>query len=235
MMIPAFGPERAAQLARQHLEWGVKCLKVKVGLDPDGDEARVRAVREEAGPEVPVGVDANCGWSFTTARRMIDRLAPYDLLFMEQPIRPGDADALAALRAESPIPIMADESVFTLADAWSVTRAGAADILSIYPGKNGGIGAVLEIAGLARAAGIVCSIGSNLELGVGTAAMLHVAATCATIDSETYPADIIGPLYHEADLITRPLTLGPAAAHLPDGPGLGVELDEEQLARWRQG
>jgi muconate cycloisomerase len=212
----------------------VRCLKVKVGLDRDGDEARVAAVREAAGAAVPIGVDANCGWSFTTARRMIERLAPYDLLFMEQPIRPGDPEALAQLRAESPVPIMADESVFTLADAWAVAHAGAADILSVYPGKNGGIGAVLEIAGLARAAGLVCSIGSNLELGIGTAAMLHVAAACAAIDSETYPADIIGPLYHEADLLERALVLGPAAAHLPEGPGLGVTLDEEQLARWHQ-
>ena len=55
------------------------------------------------------------------------------------------------------------------------------------------------------------------------------------IDSETYPADIIGPLYHEADLLTQPLELGPVAAKVPEGPGLGVELDEEQVRRWRQG
>ena len=129
---------------------------------------------------------------------------------------------------------MADESVFTLADAWQLARRRAADILSVYPGKHGGIAATLEIAHVARAAGLACSIGSNLELGIGTAAMLHVAVADPTIDSVTYPADLIGPLYHDADLITEPLTLGPVAARVPEGPGLGVTLDEKQLARYRE-
>ena len=86
---------------------------------------------------------------------------------------------------------------------------------------------------MAKAAGIACSVGSNLELGVGTAAMLHVAVADPAIDSVRYPGDLIGPLYHEADLLTAPLELGPEVARLPDGPGLGVQLDEIQLARYR--
>ena len=77
-----------------------------------------------------------------------------NLLLAEQPIAPGDTAAMAYLRTVSGIPIMADESVFTLADAWNVQRAGAADIISIYPGKNGGISASIEIAHVAAAAGI---------------------------------------------------------------------------------
>jgi len=80
---------------------------------------------------------------------------------------------------------------------------------------------------------IACCVGSNLELGVGTAAMLQIAAVDPSIDSVRYPGDLIGPLYHEADLLTAPLNLGPEVARVPDGPGLGVELDEEQLARYR--
>ena len=128
---------------------------------------------------------------------------------------------------------MADESVFTLNDAWQLTTAWACDILSIYPGKHGGIAGTVEIAHVARAAGLNCAIGSNLELGIGTAAMLHVAAALPEIDSELCPADLIGPLYHEADLLTEPLSLGPAVARVPDGPGLGVELDEDQLRKYR--
>lgn len=64
--------------------------------------------------------------------------------------------------------------------------------------------------------------------------MLHVAAALPNIASESYPADAIGPLYHEADLLTEPLELGPVEAKVPAGPGLGVELDEEQVRRWRQ-
>ena len=127
---------------------------------------------------------------------------------------------------------MADESVFTLNDAWHLTAERAVDILSVYPGKHGGIQATVEIANVAKAAGIACSMGSNLELGIGTAAMLHVGAAISTIDSERFPGDFIGPIYHETDLLKTPLTLGPEAAQVPDGPGLGVELDEELLQKY---
>lgn len=233
MIVGALDPPAAVALAEQFLEWGVRCLKVKVGLDPQTDVQRVRAVRKVAGPEIPIGIDANCGWNLATARRTLQMLEMENLLFAEQPIPPADPAALADLRRTTPVPIMADESVFTLTDAWNVTTARAADILSVYPGKHGGLWPTVEIAHVARAAGIVCSIGSNLELGVGTAAMLHAAAALPVIDCDTYPTDIVGPVYHETDLLREPLSVGPQVARVPTGPGLGVELDEEQLQRWR--
>ncbi|MFO0877787.1 MAG: enolase C-terminal domain-like protein [Gemmataceae bacterium] len=234
MVVGAFDVPAATALAERFLGWGVRCLKVKVGLNPSDDLARVAAVRKLA-PQMPIGIDANCGWSISAARRILPRLAEYDLLFDEQPIAPGDPAALAQLRRETSIPVMADESIFTLTDAWQLAWHGAADILSVYPGKHGGIAGTMEIAHVARAAGMVCALGSNLELGVGTAAMLHLAVALPGIASEVYPADAIGPLYHEADLLTQPLQLGPEYALVPEGPGLGVELDEEQVKRWRQG
>jgi muconate cycloisomerase len=235
MMIGAFDLARTRRLAEQFLTWGVRCLKVKVGLDIPGDIARVDAVREVAGPDIALTVDANCGWSVTTARRALDELRRFDLLVAEQPIAPGDPEAMASLRTPGGIPLMADESVFTLADAWGVLRARAADVISIYPGKNGGLAASIEIAHVAQAAGIPCHVGSNLELGIGSAAMLHLACAVANIDSQSYPADILGPHYHEADLLAEPLALEPTGARVPDGPGLGVTLDEGQLARFRVG
>jgi L-alanine-DL-glutamate epimerase-like enolase superfamily enzyme len=233
LVIGALDLPRARQLAEQFLESGVRCLKVKVGLDPEEDVARVKAVQEVAGPNIPVGIDANCGWNFTKAHRALHAMADCNLLFAEQPIPPDDPTQLARLRRSTTVPIMADESVFTLGDAHNVTAAGAADVISVYPSKNGGIARSLEIAHVAKAAGIVCSMGSNLELGIASAAMLHLAVACPTIASEIYPADIIGPLYHEGDVITQPLSLGPPAATVPEGPGLGVEIDDEQLRRWR--
>jgi len=91
----------------------------------------------------------------------------------------------------------------------------------------------MAIANIAHAAGIVCSMGSNLELGVATAAMLHLGVAAPAIDSETYPGDFIGPLYHEADMLCEPLALGPEVATVPQGPGLGVELDEQQIEQYR--
>lgn len=222
-------------MAEGHLKLGVSCVKVKVGLDPETDIARVRAVREVAGPNIPVTIDANCGWTIQQARHCLRALVDSNLLLAEQPIPAGDPAALAELRNYTPAPIMADESVFTLQDAWLLTAHRAADILSVYPGKHGGIAATAEIVAVAKAAGIRCTIGSNLELGVGTAAMLHVAAAFPEIDTDSFPADTIGPFYHDHDLITRPLDLGPPHARIPDGPGLGVELDEEQVKRWHVG
>jgi muconate cycloisomerase len=235
MVVGGFDIGRARALAEQFLTLGVRCLKVKVGLDPDSDVERVAAVRRLAGTKIRLGIDANCGWDLTTARRTLQRMAEQDLLFAEQPIPPGDPAALAALRREQSTPVMADESVFTLADAWQLAVHQAADIFSVYPGKHGGISGTVEITHVARAAGLACALGSNLELGVGTAAMLHVAACLPNIASELYPADAIGPLYHEADLLMNPLELGPVEAKVPTGPGLGVELDDEQVRRWRQG
>ena len=128
---------------------------------------------------------------------------------------------------------MADESIFTAADAQNLVAVDAVDILSVYPGKNSGILPAMAISNIAQAAGIVCSMGSNLELGVATAAMLHLGVAAPAIDSEIYPGDFIGPLYHEADMITEPLALGPVVASVPEGPGLGVELDEDQIERYR--
>ena len=164
---------------------------------------------------------------------MLARLEELDILFAEQPVGVHDPATMADVRRSTTIPIMADESIFTLNDAFHLTRHHAADILSVYPGKHGGVQATLEIGHVARAAGIVCAMGSNLELGVGTAAMLHLAVAEPSIDSETYPADLLGPLYHDADMITEPLSIGPVTAKPPSGPGLGVELDEDQLARYR--
>jgi muconate cycloisomerase len=233
MMIGAFALPRVRSLAEQFLGWGVRCLKVKVGLDRRGDIARVEAVRNVAGPEIPITVDANCGWNVTTARLALHELHRFDLLIAEQPIAPGDNEAMASLRVPDGIPIMADESVFTLSDAWNVLSAHAADVISIYPGKNGGITASIEIAQVASAAGIPCHVGSNLELGVGSAAMLHLACAIPNVESETYPADILGPHYHESDLLAEPLDLSFSGARVPDGPGLGVTLDDDKLRRFR--
>jgi L-alanine-DL-glutamate epimerase-like enolase superfamily enzyme len=233
MVVGAFDIPRVRSLAAQFLEWGVTCIKVKTGLVPEEDLARVRAVRELAGPSLPITIDSNCGWTVTTAKQTLRKMADLGVTVAEQPIPPDDPAAMAEVRRDTTIPIMADESVFTLNDAWQLTVARACDILSIYPGKHGGIAGTVEIAHVARAAGLKCAIGSNLELGIGTAAMLHVAAALPEIDSELCPADLIGPLYHEADLLTEPLSLGPAFATVPNGPGLGVNLDEEQLQRYK--
>ncbi|MCE9532858.1 MAG: mandelate racemase/muconate lactonizing protein, partial [Planctomycetes bacterium] len=224
MVVGGFPPAQAVKLALQFAEAGTTHIKIKVGIQLAEDIERLRAIREAVGPHIWLSIDANGGWSLSTAKMMLAYLEDFDIRLIEQPIPPGDPGALADLRSRTEIPIMADESAFNLTEAWTVAAARAADVISVYPGKNGGIIPAIEIAHLAKAAGLACHMGSNLELGIATAAMLHLAAACSTIDCESYPADILGPLYHQWDVIKQPLQLGPNVAVVPEGPGLGVEL-----------
>src|SRR5207247_9063499 len=123
-------PEQAAAIASWAVSVGFLAMKVKVGIDPDADVARVRAVREAIGPGVRLGVDANGGWSPRVAIQTIRRLSAYDIFFAEQPVPALDVAWLADVRRQVQVPIMADESVFTLQDAMSVVRANAADVIS---------------------------------------------------------------------------------------------------------
>lgn len=131
------------------------------------------------------------------------------------------------------MPVLADESVNTAQDALGLIRADAVDALSIYVGKAGGIGPARAIAAVAAAAGIACTVGSNLELGIGSAAMTHLALATPGIDAEAWPCDILTPFYNEDDLLvdSLPIIAGRAAA-FADRPGLGVTLDESALARY---
>lgn len=225
-------PDRAAEIAVWAVEQGFRTLKVKVGIEPEQDMARVRAIRAAVGPDIRLAIDANGGWSTRTAIQTIQRLADCNLIFAEQPVAPLDVTWMAEVRRQVSIPIMADESVAALQDAMALVRASAADILSVYVGK-GGLGIARKIAAVAEAAGIVCTVGSNLELGIGSAAMIHLALATPAIDAESFPCDIIGPFFYESDILAEPLPIQPGIASAPLGPGLGVALDERLVERYR--
>jgi muconate cycloisomerase len=140
---------------------------------------------------------------------------------------------MAALRRQIGIPLIADESVYSLQDAMVLAHLGAADVFSIYVGKAGGIGSAKKIAEFADFVGLKSTVGSNLELGVGSAAMVHLAMATRGIAAEEYPCDIIGPFYYEDDIVREPLPIKPGQARPNDRPGLGVELDEQKVKRYR--
>src|SRR5207249_4283909 len=110
-------PEPAAEIARWAVAQGFKAMKVKVGIEPDGDVTRVKAVREAVGPDIKLGVDANGGWSRAVAITTIKRLGEFGIYFAEQPVAPELSSQLAEVRRSISIPVIADESVFTLKDA----------------------------------------------------------------------------------------------------------------------
>ena len=115
-------PGKAADLAAWAVSQGFHTMKVKVGIDPEGDVTRVRAVREAIGPKVRLGVDANGGWSPRVAIQTIRRMGEFDIYFAEQPVPPLDVSWMADVRKNVAVPIMADESVNTVQDAMSVAR-----------------------------------------------------------------------------------------------------------------
>jgi muconate cycloisomerase len=122
---------------------------------------------------------------------------------------------------------MLDESVFTRQDALEAIRCNACDLISIYPGKNGGIFRSLEIAQMAAAAGMQCVLGSNLEMDMGTAAMLHLAVAVPAL-ATTVDHDIIGPLYYERHFTRSPVRYrnGFALAEERVGWGMSIDLTE---------
>jgi len=228
-------PEKAMAIARGAIDRGFTAMKVKVGLGPEGDVARVRAVREAIGPDIKLGVDANGGWptaeiAVATIRRICDVA---NIAFAEQPVPAGDHEEMAAVRRQIDVPVIADESLYTLADARALVRAKACDVFSIYIGKAGGIGPAKAIADFALAQSIQCTIGSNLELGIGSAAMLHLGSAHRGITPDLSPCDIIGPFYYEDDILREPLALASGRAVPTDRPGLGVDLDDAKVEKYR--
>lgn len=214
----------AAERARGMVERGWKAIKVKVGRDLKADGERLRQVREAIGPDVFLSVDANGGYTVDQALAACALFHKADVALFEQPTKRGDHTAMAEVRARSPMPIMADESVFTGADVLEVINRRSADVLSLYPGKHGGIRVAQALARMAECAGIVCTIGSNLEREVATAAMAHLAISTPNIVCERFPGDLIGPLYFDKPLTMAPLRYNADRVFVPEGPGLGVKM-----------
>jgi muconate cycloisomerase len=226
----AYEPDEAARRAAERVAAGFTTIKVKVGTDPAADLRRVRAVREAIGPEINLTLDANCGWSAETAIECLHALADCRVVLMEQPTPDGDYEAIARVRRETKPPVMADDMCFNLVHAEELVRHDACDVISVYPGKNGGIARSRQIAKFAARHGVACSIGSNLELDVGAAAMAHLVVACENMRVEQYPGDMLGPEYHEFPLVKRPLSIRGPITTIESAPGLGVEVDWE-LAR----
>jgi muconate cycloisomerase len=147
------------------------------------------------------------------------------LALVEQPTPDGDYAALARVRRETKPPVMADDICFNLAHARELVRNDCCDVISVYPGKNAGIGKSRAIAELAAQAGLAATIGSNLEWDIATAAMAHLVVATPAIDVETYPGDMLGPSYHEFSIVKNPLVVEGPRTTLTDRPGLGVEVD----------
>ena len=221
----AYDPDRARARALELVAEGFTTIKVKVGGPAEGDIARVRAVREAIGPDLALTIDANCGWDAETAIRCVNALADCHLALDEQPTPDGDYASLARVRRETTVPVMADDMCFDLVHARELVRNDACDLISVYPGKNGGIRKSKAIVDFAAAHGVKCSIGSNLEWDIATAAMAHLVVACPNLCVEEFPGDMLGPEYHEVRIATNPIDIRGPLVTITGRPGLGVDVD----------
>jgi len=214
-------PEKMAAEAKSYADLGYRTLKVKVGLDPDEDVVRMTAVRDAVGPKIAIRIDANQGWAVPQAIHALRKMAPLNIQLCEQPVRAADIAGMRAVRAQSPIPIMADEALFGPSDGIDLIRAEACDTFNIKLMKAGGILNSLRIAHIADAANMRCMVGCMLETRLALTAAAHVVASQANI---VY-ADLDGNSEHESDPIVDGITVKAGTLTLPEKPGLGCDVD----------
>lgn len=234
--------EQAVAECRQVVDEGIRTIKLKIGVEPDRDVEIVKRVRNAVGEGTDLCVDANNGYRTAgEAIQIIRRMAPYQLKYVEQPVE-GLA-GLAKVAAAIDAPVMADESAWNKHDVIEIAERRAADIVSIYTTKPGGLYRAMEVAAVASAAGLICNVNGSVETGVGNLANLHVAAAAAPVTlscvvpvstpAEAQTGQVAG-IYYTDDLIAEPFHFSDGAVTVPDGPGMGIAVDEAKVARYRR-
>lgn len=222
--IGAYPPEQTVRLAVEFWGRGVRTLKFKTGVPGLDDVARLRAVRERLGPQPIFTIDANGAYpTADEAVAAIESLLPFGIVLVEQPAPRDRIGLLAQVRHRVPVPILADEAVFTPGHLDEALDLDAFDILSIYPGKNGGFSHSLAMANRVHAAGKACAIGSNLETDLGQAAMTCLAASLSAFPVDRLACDLMAALFYESSATTPPIVYHDGRVKTPTGPGFGVE------------
>jgi muconate cycloisomerase len=222
-------PDEDIAEAQAKLRQGFKFFKLKIAVKPLADEiAGTLAVRAALGPAVPLCADANCGLTLADARRYAERTREADLEFLEQPLAHDDLAGFAALARAATVPIGADEGIHSIADVEAHARCGAGGV-SLKLIKLGGMTAALEAAMLCGRLGLRVNVAAKIaESSIASAAAVHLACAVPTVDwgvSLTH-------FYLAEDLVRRPLPMGDGGVSLPLGPGLGIAVDENAVARF---
>ena len=235
--------EEAEREVAQVAKEGIRTIKIKVGVDPDRDVDMVRRVRETVGPGIALCVDANQGYRTPgEAIRTYRRMERFELIYFEQPVE--GIERLAEVARAIDAPVMADESAWNAHDVIEIIDKRAAQIVSIYTTKPGGLYRALEVAAVARAAGLICNINGSAETGIGNLANLQLAAVapCAVLScvvpvstpAQAQSGQVAG-IYYKDDLIVEPMRFVDGAIELPEGAGMGIAADEAKIRRYGVG
>src|SRR5262245_15757832 len=231
--LPIVDSSAVVEEGARMVERGWRILKVKVGRPDAMDDAEaVLALRREVGDGIEIRADANQAWDVKTAIRVIRRMEEANVGFVEQPVNRDDLEGMAEVRRQVGVPIMADESAETPEDVVAIWRARAADSVSIYVIGPGGLDRSKRMASIAEACRLRAYVGGALESAIGASAGLHLAASSPSID---LGCEMSGRYLLVDDFGAEPIAMEDGALVVPQGPGLGVTVDEEKLEHYREG
>ncbi len=221
-------PETMAAQAKAFVEKGASILKIKLGKDVATDVARIDAIRKAVGLDVKIRIDANQGWSVEDASDALMQIGQYNIEFCEQPMRTYNDEYLPALVKNSPIKIMVDESVYNHHDAMRQIKNKACDYINIKFAKSGGIHEAQKIIAIAKENNIPCMMGGMLESRVALTAFAHFAAANPQIIFYDMDTCMLG---HKVDPVVGGVTYNGYTVQLPDGIGIGADVEEEFLTK----
>ena len=207
-------------------------FKLKIGKrDVRADIAHVGRICAAIGDRARITVDVNQAWDLFEARWGLAGLQEIGVAMVEQPTNARMRDQLKALTDGYRIAVMADEALQGPVDALQHACDHGADAFAVKIGQSGGLKRAAEVIAIAEAAGLGIYGGTMLEAGVGTAASLHLFAT---VEKMTWGTELFGPLLFKDEILREPLRYAEFQIHLPDGPGLGVEIDEDKVKHYRR-
>lgn len=222
------------------IEEGIKTIKIKIGVDAGRDVEMVRRIRAVTGDGIDLCVDANNGYTTPgQAIRAIKAMEAHNIKYAEQPVE--GAARLAQVARAVDVPIMADESAWNAHDVIDLAERRAAQCISIYTTKSGGLFKSMEVAAVARGAGMSCNVNGSIETGIGNLANIQLSAaapavTLACVYGVSTPREAqlgqLAGIYYLDDLLTEPMTLVDGAIQVPNGPGMGMEVDLEKVAKY---
>ena len=216
---------------REGLARGYRVFYLKAGKDAEADRARVALVRRAIGTECRLRIDANGAWSVAEAVRMLDALAAQELDFVEQPVAPDPLANMQEVRARCRVAVCANEGLWSAEDAYRQITTRTADVYCFSPYWVGSLVEFQRLALVAAHEGLAVCKHTHGELGIAAAACHHALLTLPNIvEGNQQTAQMM-----QDDLLTEPLPIGSGPVWgVPEGPGLGIQIDEAKLARYHE-
>jgi len=224
-------PAELAEQCQRGRALGFHVFYLKVGIDIEAEVAMVRCVREVAGENAKIRLDANMAWSVNEAVRNLARLDAYRIDFIEQPVRADPVTGMQEVRGRTPVSVCANEGLWTVEDAYRQITGRAADVYCFSPYWVGSLAQFQRLSHVAHFEGLHVVKHSHGEFGIAAAAAHHVLLTLPNvIDGNQHTAHIM-----QDDVLKQPLPIatGPNWG-IPLGSGLGIDVDEDKVTHYHQ-